>query len=339
VKLSSAMILGMQALRLSPGDINFDILGVAANAVGISRAGDSGDSIQARYEGLLDQWPWLARQIPVEGKDFYRTLLMEISYRFDQQVCGGEITLNDLLVYVRSLEPECGKCCNYDCACERAERLLQSIENELNSTGEDMEVLRVPIENEAVHDKQAAQCELLEDSGAVDARVDGGVDDALDQFCTVHQITWSEMDARYCFRNPRAAIGNLRIWMKEWMFIAIYKAKRNWKDYVLTCLVFATFASAILAVIDGGMGGKYPAFLYIFAAGGITMSAILVGSILWLFVLIVRALLSSEPWTGDVFMGRSKKAFVMHNLLSAGSVLALYALYRLLEWFLSARQT
>jgi len=330
------MILGMQTLRPSPGDINFDILGVAANVVGISRAGESGESIQARYQGLVDQWPWLGRQIPVEGEDFYRTLLMEISYRFDQRVCGEEITLNDLLDYVRSIEPECGKCCNYDCACERAER-LQSIENELNSTGEDMEVLRVPIEKEAVHDKQAAQCELLEGSGAVDARVDGGGVDVCDQSCAVPPITWSEMDARYCPKDSKAALHNRPILMQDWILITIYKAKQNWKDYVLTCLVFATFASAILAGIDGGMGGKHPAFLYIFAVCVFTMGAIVVGSIICFFVLVMRALLRSEPWTVDAFT-RSKKAFVIHFLLSAGSVLALYALYRLLEWFLSARQ-
>jgi hypothetical protein len=324
------MILGMQTLRFSPGDINSDILGAAANAVGVSPAGEPGESIQARYEGLVDQWPWLARQIPVEGEDYYRTCLMEISYRFDQQVCGGKITLNDLLDYVRAIEPACGKCCNYNCACERAERLLQS-------TGEDLGEMRLPIERRAVDDKQAAQCELLEDSGAADARVYGGVDDP--QFCTVCQITSSEMDARYCLRSSKAAIANLRIWVREWVLTAIYKAKKNWKDFILGSLTWTGVASAILSGITRAIGWNYEVFIDICVASIFMLLAVFVGCILREFVLVARALLGSKPWPDDFIMGRSKREFVMRNLLSAGSVLALYALYRLLEWFLSARRT
>jgi hypothetical protein len=153
VKLSSAIMLGMNTLDLSGNDFNCDILGVAANAVGIPRAVWTKESIHERNESILDQWPWLEKQIPVEGKDYYQTRFVELSGRFD----GEGSTLGDLLNYIRSIEPECGECNYYDCICVRAEEFIGQFELGLPSQDEDKEGLCSPSEKKVVDCKAARQ--------------------------------------------------------------------------------------------------------------------------------------------------------------------------------------
>ena len=153
MKLSSAIVLGIQTLDLSGSDFNCDILGVAANAVGIPRAVWTKESIKARNESILDHWPWLAKQIPVEGKDYYQTRFVELSGHFD----GEDGTLGDLLNHVRSIEPECGECNDYDCTCARVEEFIRQFELGLPSQDEDKEGLYSPSEKEVVDCKAARQ--------------------------------------------------------------------------------------------------------------------------------------------------------------------------------------
>jgi hypothetical protein len=144
-------MLGMNTLDLSGNDFNCDILGVAANAVGIPRAVWTQESIHERNESILDQWPWLEKQIPVEGKDYYQTRFDELSGRFD----GEDGTLGDLLNYIRSIEPECGECNYYDCICVRAEELIRQFEPGLPLQDEGTEEVRISGEKEIVDDKAA----------------------------------------------------------------------------------------------------------------------------------------------------------------------------------------
>jgi hypothetical protein len=50
MKLSSAIIMGVSTLRFEPGDIDHDILGAAANAIGLPSAGDSIEALNESPE-------------------------------------------------------------------------------------------------------------------------------------------------------------------------------------------------------------------------------------------------------------------------------------------------
>lgn len=43
----------------------------------------------------------------------------EIMELFDNKVSTGHMTLDQLVEHVRSIEPPCGECCDFDCCCER----------------------------------------------------------------------------------------------------------------------------------------------------------------------------------------------------------------------------
>jgi hypothetical protein len=131
VKLSSAIISGMQTLRLTPANPDCDIFGTALRVVEPTPSWPA-DSATARYEAILGYWPWLERNIPVPGEDHYRSLMMEIEYRFDQQVCRGYTSLSDLLNYIRSLEPACGECCSFGCICGEVAPLFRELVQQQN---------------------------------------------------------------------------------------------------------------------------------------------------------------------------------------------------------------
>jgi hypothetical protein len=139
----------MQTLDFSGSDFNCDILGAAANAVGIPRAVWTKESIEERNESILDQWPWLAKQIPVEGRDYYQTRFVELSRRFDQE----DGTVGDLLNYIRYIEPECGGCNDYDCTCARVDGLQQHFELKPDSQVEGTQWDRIARDREVFEDK------------------------------------------------------------------------------------------------------------------------------------------------------------------------------------------
>jgi hypothetical protein len=63
-----------------------------------------------RLGHIKDAWPWLNDS----------GLLEAIWKRFDNQVVCGGMTLEALVDYVRSIEPDCGGCNRFDCTCKRA---------------------------------------------------------------------------------------------------------------------------------------------------------------------------------------------------------------------------
>jgi hypothetical protein len=55
------------------------------------------------------QWPWLRNSQPVCGR---------ISQMFNR-VVKGELTIDAIAEYVRSIEPSCGECCKFNCTCHK----------------------------------------------------------------------------------------------------------------------------------------------------------------------------------------------------------------------------
>jgi hypothetical protein len=119
MKLSEAMMLGSTLVKMRAGDWNNCALGVAAQAAGISAQGRSGP--------IYRKWPWL--EIRVEASEFFHAShilcpilwITEIWARFDKLVVCGEMTFEQLVDYVRSIEPECGECNRFQCTCVKVE--------------------------------------------------------------------------------------------------------------------------------------------------------------------------------------------------------------------------
>jgi hypothetical protein len=116
MRLSEAMMLGSTTCKMIPNDWNSCALGAAGNAVGIPQANKKvlGQS-QICPDGNLrigkigDAFPWLL--------DNYHAFMGVIYHLFDRDVCEGKMTFEQLIDYVRSIEPECGECCKFECSC------------------------------------------------------------------------------------------------------------------------------------------------------------------------------------------------------------------------------
>ena len=94
MKLSEAMMLGSVTCRMERGNWDSCALGAAANAVGIPMG--------AGREALIrEEWPWLTE----EHTPNWWSLEAAITWRFDQAVCKGRMTLEQLIDWVRENEP------------------------------------------------------------------------------------------------------------------------------------------------------------------------------------------------------------------------------------------
>ncbi len=114
MKLSEAMMLGSVTCKMVPGDWNSCGLGCAGNAVGIPQSERKKGAGRSRL--ICDNWPWL-RGYDGDG-NFWNRRVWE---RFDFQVCEGKMTFEQLVDYVRSVEPECGECNQFKCVCDPTE--------------------------------------------------------------------------------------------------------------------------------------------------------------------------------------------------------------------------
>ena len=120
MKLSEAMLLGSATCKMVAGDWNSCALGAAGNAVGIPQF----DNILARALWIQDTWPWLrniSRVQEYKGAELTINYCEEIWTRFDNEVVGGAMTLEQLVDYVKSIEPQCGECNKFECTCVKAE--------------------------------------------------------------------------------------------------------------------------------------------------------------------------------------------------------------------------
>lgn len=115
MRLSEAMMLGSTTCKMVPGDWDSCALGCAGNAIGLPSMRKTG----MRIHHIVEAWPWLQRN---------RSGGI-IADKFDNQVCRGLMTLEQLVDWVRFVEPKCGDCNRYECTCAAPSvRVLDYIE-------------------------------------------------------------------------------------------------------------------------------------------------------------------------------------------------------------------
>lgn len=107
------MMLGAVTCVLEPENINSCAFGAALNAMGVEREAP-GNGV-SRYWELKQIWPWLCDPA---GGPALSVQACGIYQRFDWNVCRGEMTLEELVDYVRSIEPDCD-CCRFNCDCAK----------------------------------------------------------------------------------------------------------------------------------------------------------------------------------------------------------------------------
>lgn len=127
MKVSDAIVLGCMMGKLEGGSWNTCVLGVAANAVGIVKQfrmnflGTSTNVHRFRIAGMEKTWPWL-EAVVLDGCEPI-DWLNRISYRFEYCVCPPDsdepdpARFEELLAYIRTVEPACGECCRFECTC------------------------------------------------------------------------------------------------------------------------------------------------------------------------------------------------------------------------------
>lgn len=99
MRLSEAAMLGT-TLEMKFGVWNHCLLGNAATAVGIPTWGNLGNG---RYRRICEEWPWLLK---LEHGDYGATFGYRIWQRFDHEVAEGKITVEQLIDWIREVEPK-----------------------------------------------------------------------------------------------------------------------------------------------------------------------------------------------------------------------------------------
>lgn len=120
MKLSEAMMLGSTTCKMIPKDWDSCALGAAANAIGIPHY--VGVDYFNRIADIVKEWSWIL-EFSSEGQ--YLTFIF---HKFDDEVCGGKMTFEELVDYVISVEPKCGECNSFACTCvgkEKVENVLE----------------------------------------------------------------------------------------------------------------------------------------------------------------------------------------------------------------------
>ena len=67
-----------------------------------------------RYVHIYEKWPFLY----LKGNDIWG--------KFDHMVCKGEMTFEELVDWVKSIEPECGECNEYQCICVKQAPIMEN---------------------------------------------------------------------------------------------------------------------------------------------------------------------------------------------------------------------
>jgi hypothetical protein len=120
MKLSEAIMLGAATCKMESANINYCAYGAALNAAGIAQC-NLQDNWGIRYIAAVDLWPWIAANDPKRRVQQnlvpFNDLGNSIWQKFDYEVCGDKMTLEQLVDYVRSIEPNCGDCNRFECTC------------------------------------------------------------------------------------------------------------------------------------------------------------------------------------------------------------------------------
>lgn len=128
MKLSEAMMLGSVTCEMKAADLNVCALGAAANAVGLPKKEDC--YFGNRLHVISNRWPWIRETSNGKhghsdeyvsrfgGNPRESSWAEQIFYRFDRSVVWERsMSLEQLVDYVRSIEPTCGECNRFECTC------------------------------------------------------------------------------------------------------------------------------------------------------------------------------------------------------------------------------
>lgn len=123
MRLSEAIMLGAATCKMEAGEISTCAYGVALRAVG-------GD-FEYPYSSIMDAWRWT--EVWFKDSDGHNCrslsdLARSVWRKFDNEVCDGKITLEQLADYVRSIEPDCD-CNRFNCDCKAKQEAVAEVEH------------------------------------------------------------------------------------------------------------------------------------------------------------------------------------------------------------------
>jgi hypothetical protein len=135
---SDAVMLGAVITDPEPFNLNHCAVGMGANALGIPESTPSQDADGSRRRlAILATWPWLNHEdnfwLMAHWAEVYAIphdhwpersfrLALEtpwnfIAMVFNFNVFPGRVALEQLVEYIRKMEPECAECNRFDCHC------------------------------------------------------------------------------------------------------------------------------------------------------------------------------------------------------------------------------
>lgn len=131
-KLSEAIMLGIGTVEhMIAGNMNACAFGIALNAMGVPQLVDPMQN-DARYSAVDTLWPWTkdnATNWPIGGCHMI-SWQSTIWATFDLKVMFDKtMTIEQLADWVRSVEPECRECNQFQCTCKLVTHEEEALEH------------------------------------------------------------------------------------------------------------------------------------------------------------------------------------------------------------------
>lgn len=125
MRLSEAFMLGITTCKLEMRNLDSCAYGCALNAMGVPQTGIpvleqryEVKAVRDRWQKVYELWPWTK---PVDSDwACVSVLASEVWMKFDFDVCQGNMTLEQLHDYIKSIEPDCD-CNRFDCNCKESQ--------------------------------------------------------------------------------------------------------------------------------------------------------------------------------------------------------------------------